>query len=442
MSILKPTRTETDFMDELEAAVNMRPARPVILMLFAIIGLITFLLIWAGLSEIEELTRGEGKVVPTKNVQVVQSLEGGVIQDILVKEGEAVTKGQVLLRISDVLFSSQERGAEARTYGLQAKRSRLRAEIDGKAFEAPADIAESYPDIAANERALYQSRQSELQGQYKLLEDKISQTSAGISEASAQISRLTSNAQSLEEELRITQGLVRAQAVPKLEEIRLEREMNDMKGQISAQTEKRRGLQAEQRGAQTEKANLADRFRSESLAELSKVESELAELSENMRSISDRVDRAEIRSPVDGVVNRLTVNTIGGVVEPAQPLAEVVPVGDELKVIAKVTPEEIAFIRIGLPAKVKLSAYDAQKYGSLDARLTRIGANSITDEQGNIFFEIEVQTDRNYLGEQPGQLPILPGMVATVEVITGKRTILEYLIKPVLKAKDRALTER
>lgn len=442
MSILKPTRSETDFMDELEAAVHMRPARPVIFMLFAIVLLITFLVIWAGISEIEERTRGQGSVVPTQDIQVVQSLEGGVIEAILVREGEIVEKGQVLLRISDIQFASQGRGVEARSHALRAKRARLRAEIDGKDFEAPEDIVQNYPDVITNERALYKSRQAEMQGQYRILDNKISQGAAEISEVGAQITRLTNNAKSLEDELRITSGLVQSRAVPKLEEMRLERELNDVKGQIIAQNEKRRGLQAEMQAAQTEKANLADRFRSESLAELSKVETEISELSENLRSISDRVDRTEIRSPVDGVVNRISVNTVGGVIEPAQPLAEIVPVGDALKIIARVTPEEIAFVRQGQEAKVKLSAYDPQKYGSLDARLTRIGANSITDQQGNIYFEIEVQTDRNYLGDEEGHLPIMPGMVATVEVITGKRTILEYLIKPVLKARDVALTER
>ena len=442
MSLLRPNRDETDFMDELEAAVNMRPARPVIVMLFAIIALIAFLTIWAGMSEIEELTRGEGKVIPTQDIQVVQSLEGGVIEEILVKDGESVAKGQVLLRISDVLFASQERGTEAKSLGLRAKRVRLKAEVDGTSFVAPKEIADRYPDIVANEKALYASRQRELKGSYRLLDDKISQASAEISEVSAQMSRLSNNVTSLQEELRITQGLVRSRAVPKLEEIRLQRELNDVKGQISAQSEKRRGLQAELRASRTEKANLKDRFRSQALEELSAVETEVAELSEDLKSISDRVDRTEIRSPVDGVVNRMAVNTVGGVVESAQPLAEIVPLGDELKIVANVKPEEIAFLRVGQEAKVKLSAYDPQKYGSLDARLTRIGANSLTNQQGDIFFEIEVQTGKNYLGDVAGELPILPGMVASVEVITGERTILDYLLKPILRARSVAFTER
>ena len=158
--------------------------------------------------------------------------------------------------------------------------------------------------------------------------------------------------------------------------------------------------------------------------------------------MGDRVDRAELRSPVDGIVNSIAVKTIGGVIQPAMKLLEIVPLDDELKIIARVPPDEIAFIRPGQDVKVKVTAYDSQKYGALDGKLARIGANSVTDHQGNVFFEIEVHTDRNFLGTTEHPLPITPGMVAQTEVITGKRTILEYLLKPVLKARDKAFTER
>lgn len=442
MSILRPERKDTDFMSELDAAVNMRPATPAVLMLFSIVALIVFLFVWAGFAQVEELTRAQGQVVPSQDVQVVQSLEGGVVEEILVKEGQTVKAGQILIRISDVLFSSQERGTEARFMALKAQRARLRAEIDGKAFIIDAEINDKYPQVVTNERALYNSRQSELRGSYRILDDRISKANAEIAEVDAQVNRLTSSVKSLQEELTITSQLVRSRAVPKLEEIRLQRELNDVQGQINAEIERRRGLQAEKRAAFSEKSNLADRFRSESLAELNKVETEIAESQEDLTSISDRVDRAEIRSPVDGVVNRVAINTIGGVIESAQPLMEIVPLGEELKIVAKVKPDEIAFLRRSQPAKVKLSAYNPQKYGSLEASVTRIGANSITDQQGEIFFEIEVETKENFLGSPESPLPILPGMLATVEVITGKRTILEYLLKPLLRARDRAFTER
>ena len=236
--------------------------------------------------------------------------------------------------------------------------------------------------------------------------------------------------------------MVRKRAVPKIEEIRLTREISDVSGQVNANIQRRRALEAEVQVARKERASQLDKFQSQALGELNQVETEIAGLKENLTSIGDRVDRAELRAPVDGTVNRIALKTIGGVVEPAARLVEIVPLDDELKIIAKVQPNEIAFIRPGQPAKVKITAYDPQKYGSLDGELVRIGASSVSDNEGAAFFEIEVRTLKNYMGDESNPLPITAGMVADVEIITGKRTILEYMMKPILRAKNRAFTER
>jgi adhesin transport system membrane fusion protein len=236
--------------------------------------------------------------------------------------------------------------------------------------------------------------------------------------------------------------MVRKRAVPKLDEMRLSRELNDISGQINAESQRRASLQAEVNAALKEREGQLAKFQSQALSELNEVETQISQLQENLRSIGDKVSRTEVRSPVDGVVNNIAVNTVGGVIEPAMQLVEIVPTDDELKIVAQVVPEDVAFLRPDLPVKVKISAYDPQIYGSLDGVLTRIGANSVRDNEGNVFFEIEVKTDKNYLGTEALPLPITPGMVANVEVITGKRSILEYLIKPLLRARDRALTER
>ncbi|MBU0859054.1 MAG: HlyD family type I secretion periplasmic adaptor subunit, partial [Alphaproteobacteria bacterium] len=245
-----------------------------------------------------------------------------------------------------------------------------------------------------------------------------------------------------QQELNITSEMVRQQAVPKLEEIRLRRELSDSQGQLKAEQEKQNGLKAELGAAQKQLKDQDDKFRSQALGELSAVETEMAQLNESLKSIGDRVYRTELRAPVDGIINNIALKTIGGVIEPAHKLIEIVPVDDELKIIAKVRPSDIAFLKVDQPVKVKISAYDPQRYGALDGKLVRIGANSVTDRDGNIFFEIEVRTDKNYLGSAEHKLPITPGMVASTEVITGKRTIMEYLMKPVLRARDRALRER
>ncbi len=433
---------DTDFMAELEAATHMRPAAPAMLMLFAIMGFVVFLLVWAGVAQIEELTRGEGQVVPSQDVQIVQSLEGGILGELPVKEGQLVKKGEVVLRISDVQFSSEERGTEAKFSGLSARKARLEAEAGGKAFVVPPEIEKKNPQVAANELALYNSRQQELKNSYGILEDRISRASAGLSEVKAQIGRLSESKRHLQQELDLTREMVKKRAVPKLEEMRLEREVGDIGGQINAESQRQRGLEAELQEAKKEKENQADKFRSQALGELNGVETEISSLQENLKTIGDRVYRAELRSPVDGIVNSIAVKTIGGVLQPGMKLMEIVPVDDELKIIARVPPDEIAFLRPGQDVKVKITAYDPQKYGALNGSLTRIGANSVTDKDGNIAFEIEVSTDKNHLGTVEAPLPITPGMVAHIEVVTGKRAILDYLLKPVLRARDRAFTER
>ncbi len=433
---------DTDFMAELEAATHMRPAAPAMLMLFAIMGFIVFLLIWAGVAQIEELTRGEGQVVPSRDVQIVQSLEGGILGELPVKEGQLVKKGEVVLRISDVQFSSEERGTEAKFSGLIARKARLEAEASGKAFVVPPEIEQKNPQVAANELALYNSRQQELKNSYGILEDRISKASAGLSEVKAQIGRLSESKRHLQQELDLTREMVKKRAVPKLEEMRLEREVGDIGGQMNAESQRQRGLEAELQAAKKEKENQADKFRSQALGELNGVETEISALQESLKTIGDRVYRAELRSPVDGIVNSIAVKTIGGVLQPGMKLMEIVPVDDELKIIALVPPDEIAFLRPGQAVKVKITAYDPQKYGALNGTLTRIGANSVTDKDGKIAFEVEVSTDKNHLGTVEMPLPITPGMVAHIEVVTGKRAVLDYLLKPVLRARDRAFTER
>lgn len=432
-------KQDTEFMSELAAAANLRPALASHILLFAIAALVAFFLLWAHFSTIEELTRGEGQVVPTREIQVVQSLEGGILGELLVAEGDRVAQGQVLMRVSDVLFASEERGSEAKLAALRARKARLEAESKGQAFTLPSGLDSP---AAQNELALYHSRQRELANAKSILTDRIAGARAGLSETEAQINRLRNNSTLLQQELNITAEMVRKQAVPKLEEIRLRRELSDSQGQIRAQQEKQAGFRAEISAAEKQLADQDDKFRSQALGELSGVETEIAQLGENLKSIGDRVYRTELRAPVDGIINNIALKTIGGVIEPAHKLVEIVPVDDELKIIARIRPSDIAFLKPGQPAKVKISAYDPTRYGALDGKLVRIGANSVTDHQGNIYFEIELRTDKNHLGTADAPLPITPGMVATAEIITGKRTIMEYILKPVLRARDRALRER
>lgn len=441
MKLFEPHAHDIDFMAELEAATKLRPATPALLMFFAIMALSAFFMIWAAVTKVEIITRGQGSVVPTQEIQVVQSLEGGILGELLVKEGEQVKKGQVLMRLSDTQFSSEEKGTEAKFLSLKAKKARLESEARGAEFSLLPEIAEKNPQIAANEKALYESRQKELKNSYAILEDRINKASAELSEMKSEVNRFSENSRLLKKELEITREMVKQRAAPQLEQLKLERELSDITGQINAAVERQKGLASELGAAQKEKESQEGRFRSQALTELNEVETEIAGLEESLKSMGDRVYRRELRAPVDGVVNNIALTTIGGVVEPAMRLVEIVPLDDELKIVARVRPEEVAFLRPGQDVKVKITAYDPQRYGSLPGKLTRIGANSVTDRDGNVSFEIEVRTERNYMGTQDKKLAITPGMIANTEVITGRRTILEYLLKPFFRAQDIALTE-
>jgi len=262
------TLRETDFMSELKAAEHLKPHRASAMFLMAIAGFVVFFFIWAALSKVEMLARGQGQVVPTSEVQVVQSLEGGILQELLVTEGERVKKGQVLLRISDVMFSSEKGGAEAQSLGLRAKRARLQAEAKGTAFVIPEDITKAAPAIASNETALYASRQQELKNALSMIDEKIASANAQIAETKAQINRLSNSAGLLGQELKITRDMVAQRAVPKLEEIRLQRELSDVQGQLRANQEKSVGLSADLNSAKKEREDQFDKFRSQALGEL------------------------------------------------------------------------------------------------------------------------------------------------------------------------------
>lgn len=433
---------ETEFMSELEAASRLKPHIASNLFLLAIVGLIAFFILWANFSEIEEMTRGSGQVVPSQEVQVVQSLEGGILAELLVSEGDLVEKGQVLMRISDVAFSSEERGTEAKSLGLRAKRARLTAEAEGKDFVLPDDITQKAPQVAATEEALYESRQKELQNAKSILENKISSAEAQIAETNADMKRIKNNRGLLYQQLEITRKMVAQKAVPKLEEIKLQREASDLTGQLKADEEKIVGLNADLAASKKQLEDQDDKFRSEALGELNEVETQIKQLQESLKSIEDRVSRTELRAPVKGIINNIAMKTIGGVIEPAHKLIEIVPVDDNLKIVARVRPSDIAFLKPGQEVNVKISAYDATIYGRLKGKLIRIGANSVTDREGNVFFEVEVHTDKNHLGTDDNPLPITPGMVADIQIVTGKRTLMTYILKPILRARANALRER
>lgn len=437
-----PHKDDLNFMDELKAATRLQPAWHANILLLVIVSLIVFIFVWAGLSQIEIITRGQGQVVPSTEIQLVQSLEGGILAELNVQEGDRVEKGQVLARIENVAFASEERGIEAQSVALQLKKQRLNAEINNTAFTIDSELKFKNEKLADNEMALYKSRQNELAQGVQKAEEAVNKGNANLREINATINRLSDSKKLLSEQLEITRNLVAKNAMPKVEALKQEREFSDIQGELNAATQRRSGLQADLSSAKSAAAEIKAQFKSQALGELTDVETKLAGLKESLTAAGDRVDRTELRAPAAGVIKTIEQKTIGGVVQPAMKFMEIVPLDDDLKITSKIAPADIAFLKVGQDVNVKISAYDPQKFGSLKGHLKRISADTIEDREGNIFFEIDVVTDKNYLGTRDNPLPIIPGMQAETEVITGKRSILTYFLKPLLRARDRALTEQ
>jgi adhesin transport system membrane fusion protein len=433
---------DLDFMNELQAATRLKPAWHANMLLMLIVALVALIFVWASLSQIEVITRGEGQVVPSTEIQVVQSLEGGILAELNVSEGDRVEKGQVLARIENVAFASEERGIEGQSLALKLKQLRLNAEINNEDFVLASDLKVKNEKLSSNEMALYKSRQNELKQAMRNADEAVRKNDANLREINATINRLSQGRKLLKQQLDITRNLVAKNAMPKLEGIKQEREYSDIQGELNVSAQRKQGIQSDLATAKNSREEVKARFKSQALRELSDVETKLSSIKESLTAAGDRVDRTELRAPAEGVVKTVSQKTIGGIVEPAMRLIEIVPLDDDLKITSKIAPADIAFLKVGQDVNVKVTAYDAQKFGALKGTLKRISADTIEDREGNIFFEIDVVTDKNYLGTRDAPLPIIPGMVAETEVITGKRTILSYMAKPFLRARDRALTEQ
>jgi adhesin transport system membrane fusion protein len=435
-------KEDLEFMSELQEANHLAPNKASVIFLWTIIGLFSWLIIWAAFSQVDERVRGTGQVMPSSDVQVVQSLEGGILSELMVTEGDVVKKGQVLLKIADVQFASEGKGIEAQRAELVAKQSRLKAEASGQAFVMPGDITKNFPDIAANEEKLYRSRQEELNTALNIIHDEVNEAEANLAEVKSSISRLSKSKALLQHQADINTKLVAQKAIPEIESLKTDRELNETSGNLASAYDSERSLEAKLSAARKKEEEKRGAFKSQALGDLNEVESKLSGINASLTSVADKEKRTELRSPVDGIVQKVHVKTVGGVIQPAQKLVEIVPTADNLMIRARIAPADVAFLRPGQDVKVKITAYDPQIYGSLDGKLERIGANTVEDNQGNAFFEIDVRTDKNYLGTSENPLRISSGMVSETEVIVGKRTILTYLLKPVLRTKDRAFTEK
>ena len=388
------------------------------------------------------MTTGFGQVIPSGKVQVVQNLEGGIVFEIHVREGEVVRADQALLLIDNTRFRSKYGEERARYLGLKAAAARLRAEVEGRAPVFPEDVSKGEPGLVRNERALYEARKAELNSAIEVLNRQVDQRKQNLVELYTRVGQVARSLALANEEMKITEPLVRRGLTSRLEMIRLEREINDVETSLKAAKQAvprvRAALEEVRRRIDERKAL----FKTQAMGELNAAEVDLAALSESLASARDRLERTEVRSPVTGTIKKLHVNTVGGVIQPGMDLVEIVPHEDSLLVEARIRPSDIAFVHPGQDARVKITAYEYAVYGSMDARLEHISADTIVDDRGESHYLIRVRTQDTFLDGGGARLPIIPGMIAEVDILTGRKTVLDYLLRPILRARQKALRER
>ena len=436
---LTPLNDSTDWVTEADwARLQQEPLRARAL-LYVMALVLLLLLVWAAFASVDEVARGEGRVIPSRQLQVIQSFDGGVVDEILVHEGQVVEAGDLLLRIDPTRFISSFRESRAQYLSLQAKAERLKALTSGAAFVLPPDVMSEAPDVAAYEQRLFETSLLERAEQLRIARDQQVQREEEYKEIQAKVTQTTRAHELARQELQVTRPLLTSGAISEVEILRLEGDVSNADGarkQALAQLARSEAAVAEAEGKLREvELTINNKWRNELLEVMGK----LASLEEGSRGLADRIKYAEIRSPVRGTVQRLLVNTVGGVVQPGNQVLEIIPLDDQLLIEAKVAPKDIAFLRPGQPAIVKFTAYDFVVYGGLTGTLEHISADTITDERDNTFYLVRVRTDR--AGFDPA-LPIMPGMTTQVDILTGKKTVLAYLLKPVLRAQQNALTER
>ncbi|WP_122587750.1 HlyD family type I secretion periplasmic adaptor subunit [Pseudomonas viridiflava] len=435
-------QVEHRFLPYRSAALADPSSRAMSLTVWIAAALLLGALLWAGFAVLEEVTTGEGKAIPSSKVQVIQNLEGGIVSDIFVREGQVVDKGDTLLRLDDTRFMSSRSESEVDRLTLTAQVERLAAEAEGRSLTLPAEVTSSAPQVAADEQALYESRQRRLASEQRTLNEQLRQKTQELAEFRSKQEQFRSSLALVQQELDMSAPLVSSGAVSPVEILRLKRNAVELRGSMNANTLAipRAEAAISEIKSRVQESELA--FRADAARELNEKRNDLARISASRIAIDDRMSRTTVVSPVRGIVKTLKVNTIGGVVQPGSDLLEIVPLEDNLLIEAKVRPQDVAFLHPGQKAMVKFSAYDYTLYGGLPARLELIGADTITDDKDNSFYLIQVRTDSNHLGSDSRPLLIIPGMIATVDIITGEKSVLDYLLKPVLKARAEALRER
>jgi adhesin transport system membrane fusion protein len=409
-------------------------------------ALIVSMVTWAAFAEVDEITRGEGKVIPASKTQVIQASEPGVVQEIAVKVGQIVHKGDLIVSLDNTTNVSSLGELEAKARALKAKIERLKQEQAGrfdKPLDCPADVAVHAPEVCDNEQKLLTAWRDTYQNKLQVLQARLVQRQNELGEAKATLSKLSENLDINAKQLDLTTNMVKRGLMAQTELIRVQGEAAELTGQMSVNRESIAKLEAAVREADLEVTQLSLDMQQQALDELTQPLADLSVVEETIRGATDKVKRTEIRSPVDGIINTLELNTIGAYVQPGAVVAGVVPTSETLLVEARVSPKDVAFIQPNQKALIKITAYDFSIFGGINGKVSNISADSLVDSKtGEPYYQVRVATDQAKLISKGKSYEIIPGMVCSVEIITGRKTILHYLLKPFNKARDEALRER
>jgi len=432
---------ELEYLESLSAAVMQRTPRRSRIVLFFWVLTIAILIAWAFIARIDEIVRGEGEVVPFGENQVVQNLEGGIVEELLVREGDIVKPGQVLVKIRNMKSESTYESNEIKYYELEAKAIRLNAETTMTPPVFSDTIKKKVPNLVAHEVSLYKTDMEQLNASISVLKEQLLQKRFDLKEARERLKHLKKSYTLIQEEIKMSRPMVEEGVKSKVEFLKLQREASKIEEALGSVESSIPRLQSgiEEYRQKIKEAKLD--FQSRAKKELNKTLAEMERVQAEIRSLKDTVSRSFVRSPVEGMVQKLYIHTIGGVVQPGMDLVEIVPVHENLIAEVKVKPKDIAFVYPGEKAKVKFTAYDFSVYGGLDGKVISISPDTVTDDKGNTFYIVRIKSEKKHLGSEEKPLKIIPGMIVNVDIITGKKRVIDYLFKPMLKSFEYAFSE-
>lgn len=411
-------------------------------LVWAIAIFVVAMIVWAYFAEVDEFTRGDGRVIPSQYLQIVQNLEGGIVEEVFVSEGQSVERGEPLVRLDDTILGSNRDAALVSKEQLKAQSLRLLAEAQGRAFpeEEMAEFASE--ELIRKEKALYAAKAKELGDSSQIILQQVAQRRQELSEWRSRARQLRQSYNLLKEELDVTSPLVAEGAVSEVEVLRLRRQVNDIRGELTSAQLTIPRIESSLKESENKLDAAESTFRSQAQSEYNQVVAELATLEKSSQAIENQVDRTLVTSPVTGTVKQIFVKTLGGVIQPGRDLVAIVPTEDKLRVEARISPADIAHIHPEQRAMVKFTAYDFSIHGGLLGEVVHISPDTIIDEENNSYYLVQIETESSFLGDESSPLPIIAGMTTNVDIMTGKKTILDYILKPILKTKQLALRER